>query len=159
MGSVGVYTGRLTGSQFGAFLSDATGKTKRFGNITDGRGVFPDKIVVRNEDNSYSYTINFSNMRLPKRFQNAGRARRRLEIEKRKDAYLRALRQPVNVDNSQATYNRVYNQAIAQGKTEKQATDLAQRARSKIAMDVAKQVRNEAKFRKMGISITSRRKL
>ena len=159
MGSVGVYTGRLTGSQFGSFLSDETGKTERFGNITDGRGYFPDKIVVRNEDNSYSYTINFENMRLPKKFQNAGARRRRLEIEKRKDAYLRALRGNSNTDNSQSTYNRVYREAKAQGMSEKRAIDEAQRARSRVAKEKAEAIRNLPKFRRMGIKVTSRRKL
>ena len=164
MGSVGVYTGRLTGTQFGSFLSDKKTGT-RFGNITSGNGRystgrFPDRIVVRNEDDTSSYTINFSKIRLPSKFRNAGKARRRLEKEKIKDAYLRALRKSAgNFDNAQSTYDRVYAEARAQGMTEKQAINKAQRARTAVAKQAASDVAKLDRFRRNGIKVSSRRKL
>ena len=162
MGSVGVYTGRLTETQFSSLLSEEGFKSERaprLGQVSVSGGHVPEKIVVRNEDGSYSYTIDMSGVRVPAAFITASPERQAFERDKIKDAYLRAVRGRLNADNSQRTYESSYRLAIARGYSEKQATDLAQRERSKVAMNVANGVLNQSKFKNAGITVTSRRNL
>lgn len=161
MGSVGVYTGRLTGTQFSALLSDRDYRSERaprLGQITT-EGHVPEKVVVRNEDGTYSYTLDMSGVRVPAAYRNASPERQALERDKIKDAYLRTLRGRINTDNAQTTYDTQYALAKARGYSDKMATDIAQRARSKVAMEIAQKVANQERFRNSGITVTSRRNL
>ena len=168
MGSVSVYTGRLLGRQAGSLLSDRAYSEKnpekgRFGQLTES-GHVPDRVIVKNEDGTHSYTINFEGVRVPREFRNASPERQALERDKIKDAYLRVLRGRSNTDNSQSTYESTYNKYIAEGRSEAQARDAAERDRSRVAMAKAQNALNDANFirrfgRNTGIRVYSRRKL
>ena len=168
MGSISVYTGRLLGRQAGSILSDRKFTDKnpdkgRLGQVSfEGR--IPDRVIVKNEDGTHSYTINFEGVRVPERYRNASPERQALERDKIKEAYMRTLRGSSNTDNSQANYETVYNKAIREGRTPEQARDLAERARSRVAMAKAENVLNNKNFvnrygRNTGIRVYSRRKL
>ena len=164
MGSISVYTGRLLQRQAGSILSDKKNADKeRFGQVSD-LGHVPDRVIVYNEDGTHSYTINFEDVRVPSQFRNSSPERQALERDKIKDAYLRTLRGRSNTDNSQSAYEKTYNKMIAEGRTEEQARDAAERDRSRVAMAKAQNVLNDANFvrrfgRNVGIRIYSRRKL
>ena len=171
MGSISVYTGRLLERQAGSILSDKKFTEKnpdkgRLGQVSIG-GRIPDRVIVKNEDGTHSYTINFEDVRVPEKFRDSSKysyERQQLERDKVKEAYMRVLRGSSNTDNSQSTYTKVYNEAISKGRTPEQARDLAERARSRVAMAKAQNVLNNANFvnrygRNTGIRVYSRRKL
>ena len=164
MGSVSVYTGRLLGRQAGSLLSDARDiNRERFGTVSDF-GHVPDRVIVKNEDGTHSYTINFEDVRVPERYRDASPERQRLERDKVKDAYLRILRGRSNTDNSQSTYESTYNKYISEGRSEAEARNAAERDRSRVAMAKAQNVLNDSSFirrfgRNTGIRVYSRRKL
>lgn len=168
MGSVSVYTGRLLERQAGSLLSDRKFTEKnpekgRFGQISDF-GHIPDRVIVKNEDGTHSYTINFEDVRVPSAYRNASPERQRLERDKIKDAFLRTLRGRSNTDNSQSTYEKTYNKMIAEGRSEAEARVAAERARSRVAMAKAENVLSDKNFvrrfgNSTGIRVYSRRKL
>ena len=168
MGSISVYTGRLLSRQAGSLLSDrkfteSNPEKGRLGQVSvEGR--IPDRVIVKNEDGTHRYTINFENVRLPARFSSASPERQALERDRIKEAYMRTLRGRSNTDNSQTTYTSVYNKAISEGRTPEQARVLAERARSRVAMTKAQNVLSDRNFvnrygRNTGIRVYSRRKV
>ena len=105
-GSVGVYTGRTTGSQLGALL---TGR----GQVSVN-GQIPARIFVDNEGGRGGVTIDMTSV---------GQAKR--------ERFLSALRGRMNTDNSQRAYDRAYRDAISRGRPVLTAQRMAEEARER----------------------------
>ena len=121
MGSVGVYTGRLTTSQIGSLLT-GDAERGRTGAISD-RGGVPDRIFVDNENGRGGFTINFTGV--PQGVRNQ---------------FLSILRGRTNTDNSQNAYTRAYNDAIARGLPEGVARRLAEDRRTEVTRRIVDRV-------------------